>query len=80
MSHPFGPKCTFGEYIDWAVSQLCEVKDGLMDMKSCIRIVSPKGHYALMYDIQRNEWLPDSHVRSLDRQLKMKSPFLNQPE
>ena len=80
MSHPFGPKCKLVEYLDWAVGQGCAVNDGLLDVKSWIRIVSPAGRYALVFDMQRGEWLPDRHVRNLDRLLGMISPFLNSPE
>ena len=53
MSHPFGPKCTVGEYLDWAVKQQCVVKDGLLGFKCRIRIATPSGRYAIVFDMTR---------------------------
>ena len=79
MPAPFAKSPKLREYLEWAVSEGCNVRDGYREAHTVIRIEAPSGRLALLARIGRDETLPHSKVANLDRQLGMDSPFPKTP-
>ena len=80
MAAPFGPCCKLKEYLDWAIAQGCEVKDGIQGFRPKVRIVAPSGKWAIVYNKQLGDSLPHRYVANIDRNLGLDSPFPKTPE
>jgi hypothetical protein len=82
---PFGGHPTLNEYLQWAYSQGCRAKSGIMSNPGgpmcSIQIIrnADESKHAIVADMPANERLSPSYVRHLDDRLGLKSPFARAP-
>lgn len=76
MPYPFGGHPSFSNYIEWATSQGCEVKQAISDEKWLVKIVRPDKKRSLIeVDVPLNSLLVPTQVWYYDRVLGLKSPW-----
>lgn len=84
MSYPFGDHPKFGQYIEWATSQGCEIKQGVRYADgaaySITKITAPSGQYYIDVGTQHNDPLLPTTISRLDRRLGLQSPFVSLPD
>lgn len=80
MAHPFEQRPTLREFLEWARSEGCEVKQGVRGVVSITRIKAPNGRFAFLAGVQNGEGLMPTQISHLHRRLGMKSPFSGAPE
>lgn len=80
MSAPFAPSPKLREYLEWARTVAkCEVSEGHLGTKSCVRITAPNGKFVHQVGLLDDEPLRHSVVAYLDRRLGLDSPFPKTP-
>jgi hypothetical protein len=78
---PFGGHPTFAQYLDWAISQGCEVKTGVDTDESILltKIIAPSGRWVVEAGTLPHEHLAPSTIGRLDRRLGLVSPWFGSP-
>lgn len=81
MAFPFGGYTTVGQYKEWAQRSGCTFDHGIMtdaegSPTSYCAIHAPDGsHWVTLVGKLDSEYLTPTEIHSLDRRLKMNSPF-----
>jgi hypothetical protein len=85
VSTPFGGHPSFAQYIAWAESEGCSIKQGVANGAdgrpySVTQIIAPDGkHWVTEVGMQHSDYLVPTAISRLDRRLGMKSPFMSFP-
>jgi hypothetical protein len=85
MSTPFGGHPTFGQYIQWAITQGCAVQSGYAtspggQVERLTKISSPDGRrWAIDVGTAQTEYLTATRIAQLDRRLGIKSHWFSIP-
>lgn len=80
MAGPFEQRPTFGEFIQWAENQGCQIKYGHAGVMRFVEIKTPQGRTARVPGVLDTHRINPTFTSWLHRALGMKSPWAGAPE